>query len=189
MKSIGVAAVLCTVAGMSAAQDSVIWENDVEGWRVAIDRTIDNSCFIIAGFDDHQFLRLQFNAVQSNLQLILASSDWNSLQSGQDYDVRLAFGDLEAWSGSAQAHRWKNVLPSLVLNVPFADQQAATFMEEFTLTGTVSLSYNGAEILNLPLAGAEAAVASMVECQTTMSQASDSSAPAADPFAASADQI
>jgi len=178
-----------SMASAATAQDTVIWKDNVQGWNVAIDRTIGNSCFIISGFEDNVFLRFQFNATQKNVQLIVASVNWDSLETGQDYDVEVAFGSLDAWSGTAKGHRWNEILPSLVLSVPIEDQQASNFMTEFTATETVSISHDGSEIAHLALVGAGEAVASMLDCQAAMSKTNSASRSGGDPFAAEPDPI
>lgn len=183
------AMVALLMTSVANAQDTVTWKDNVQGWSVAIDRTIDDSCFIISGFEDDLFLRFQFNATQQSVQFIVASVHWDSVKTGEDYDMEVAFGGLDAWSGSAKGHRWNDILPSLVLSVPIADQQASNFMQEFTAMGSVSVSYDGSEIANLALAGAAEAVASMLDCQAAMSNASTARRSGNDPFAPKADPI
>ena len=173
--------------GAAVAQDTVTWKDDVQGWSVAIDRTIENSCFIISSFEDDLFLRFQFNATQKNVQFIVASIQWESLKNGEAYDMEVAFGDHDAWTGTATGHRWNDILPSLVLSVPIADQQASHFMKEFTEMGSVSISHGGSEIANLALTGADEAIASMLDCQMSMSKAEKSKQSGADPFAPKGD--
>lgn len=176
-------------AGESVAQESVVWQDNVRGWSVAVDRTIDNSCYIISGFEDDVFVRFQFNATQENVQFIVANINWESVKSGENYDVAVAFGDLDAWAGTAKGHRWNDILPSLVLSVPIADQKASHFMRQFTAMDTVSVSYEGSEIANLDLDGVEEAVASMLSCQTAMTKANKSRDAGTDPFAPKPDPI
>lgn len=175
--------------GAAVAQDTVVWKQNVEGWSVVIDRTIDDSCFIISGFDNDVFLRFQFNATQQNVQFIVANIHWDSLQNGQDYDMEVVFGDQDSWSGMAKGHRWNDILPSLVLSVPIEDQQASNFMKQFTAMNSVSISHEGAEIAQLALAGTEAAVASMLNCQASMSKAGAARNSADDPFEPTAQPI
>lgn len=177
------------MAGTANAQDTVTWKDDVQGWSVAIDRTINDSCFIISGFEDDLFLRFQFNATRKSVEFIVASVRWDSLQNGEDYNVEVAFGDLDAWEGSATGHRWNDILPSLVLSVPIADQQASHFMKEFTATGSVRVSHDGDEIAHLALSGADEAIASMLDCQAAMSKANQARKSSADPFAPKPDPI
>lgn len=184
----GVLCALC-VSGAAIAQDTVTWKDDVQGWSIAIDRTIDDSCFIISGFEDDLFLRFQFNATQRNVQFIVASARWESLENGQDYDVAVTFGDLDAWLGTAKGHRWNDILPSLILSVPVEDQQASHFMKEFTDMGSVRVSHDGSEIAHLALSGANAAVESMLDCQATMAKANEARDTGDDPFAPKPDPI
>jgi len=189
LKIVGGAICAMCVTGSAMAQDTVTWRDDVQGWSVAIDRTIDDSCFIISGFEDDLFLRFQFNATQKNVQFIVASVRWDSVQSGEDYDLEVAFGDMDAWSGKATGHRWNDILPSLVLSVPIEDHQASHFMKEFTATESVRISYDGSEIAHLALSGADEAISSMLECQANMSKAKESRDTGTDPFAAKPDPI
>lgn len=186
--SLGAVFALVT-SGAAVAQDTVTWQENIQGWNVAIDRTIENSCFIISGFEDNLFLRFQFNATQKNVQFIVASTDWKSVQSGQFYDVEVAFGGLESWTGQAEGYRWKDILPSLVLSVPVEDKQASNFMKEFTNMGSVRVTHAGAELANLALSGASEAVASMLECQASMLTVEDSKGDASIQLPDGGDQI
>lgn len=172
-----------------SAQDTVTWHNDINGWSVAVDRTIDNSCFIISGFEDDLFLRFQFNAAQQNIQFIVASARWSSLVNGDNYALEVAFGGQEPWSGQAKGHLWNGILPSLVLSVPVADQQASLFMQDFTAHSFVSIAYEGSEIARIDLEGTEEAVASMLACQDSMSRANKLKKAGPDPFSPKADRI
>jgi len=156
-------------ASTAMAQDIVTWKDNIGGWRIVVDRTIDDSCFIISEFEDNVLLRFQFNVAQQNVQFIVASVLWDSLETGEDYDLEVTFGDYDTWFGMAKGHRWNDILPSLVLSVPVADRQASEFMKEFTAKNSVRISHNGDEIANLNLAGTHDAVASMLDCQATMS--------------------
>ena len=175
------------VAGAAAAQDTVTWEKNIQGWTVVIDRTIENSCFIISGFDNEMLLRFQFNTTQKNVQFIVANAQWDSLENGQEYDLEVAFGDQPPWTGLAKGHRWNDLLPSLILSVPVEDRKASSFMREFTATDTVKISHAGTEIAHLALTGAGEAVDSMLACQASMANAD---APLDhDPFEPNGDEI
>jgi hypothetical protein len=177
------AACALATASVAIAQETVTWNKNIEGWNVSIDRTIEDSCFIISGFNNEQFVRFQFNAPQQNVQLIVANIHWDAVESGKNYDIEVAFGDQEAWTGTAKGHRWSDILPSLVLSVPMADNKASHFMQQMSDKEALSISYQGAEIANLALVGAEEAVASMLDCQAAMSEAHKMKGTAPDPFA------
>ena len=167
----------------AAAQEAVTWQDNVQGWHVAIDRTIDNSCFIISRFANDQYMRLQINAVQETLQMIVASPAWATLQSGENYDVEVAFDDLEAWPERALGHRWKDILPSLVLSFPISDAQTGNFLEDLTQTQSFHVYYGGVEIADFGLRGVDGAVAAMLECQRQMARLNDVPQAEDDPFA------
>ncbi|MDA9865145.1 hypothetical protein N9C96_00535 [bacterium] len=185
---VGTAIALLTAAPVSA-QDTIPWQNDVQGWNVAVDRTIDNSCFIISGFGSDLFLRVQFNTTKQNLQFIVANIKWKSFEAGEPYDMEVAFGDLEPWSGVAHGFHWNEVLPSLVLSVPIEDQKASHFIEQFSATSSVTVSHGGSEIASLSLAGTDQAIASMLDCQTSMMKSIDRKKSGASPFASETDPI
>lgn len=182
LKSATGAVAALLMASAAVAEDTAIWDDDIDGWAVVVDRTIDNSCFIIAGFGDNVYLRFQFNLPQQNIQMIVADAKWDSLETGVDYDLDIAFGDREPWRGMAKGHRWQDVLPSLVLSVPVANREAADFIKDFTGVGSVRISSEGSEIANLPLRGAGEAVEAMLDCQGAMSEAGQSVSET-DPFA------
>ena len=62
-------------------------------------------------------------------------------------------------------------------------------MREFTANGSVRASHGVAEIANLALTGADEAVASMLDCQATMSKAERLKNSGVDPFAPKPDPI
>ena len=184
LKSVFGAVLALGAANAAVAQDIVTWNDNIGGWRIVVDRTIDDSCFIITELEDDVLLRFQFNVAQQNVQFIVASVLWDTLETGEDYDLEVTFGDFDTWFGMAKGHRWNDVLPSLVLSIPVADQQASEFMKEFTAKQSVRISHNGDEIANLRLAGTGEAVASMLDCQATMSHVNFSKEPVSAPLAA-----
>jgi len=179
LKSIpGVFALLGAVLP-AQAQDTVLWQENIAGWQVNVDRTIGNSCYISAAFESGAVVRFQFNARQQNVQFIIGDLRWASLEAGESYDMQVTFGERDPWSGEAVGYRWSDVLPSLVLSVPAGDEKAAHFIREFAGTSGLRVAYDGREIANLSLKGANAAVAEMIACQRVMA----ASAGPADPFA------
>lgn len=179
----GVLALVCSVLP-AMAQDTVLWQENVAGWQVNVDRTIGNSCYISAAFDSGAVVRFQFNARQQNVQFIIGDLRWASLEAGETYDMEVTFGNRDPWSGEAVGHRWSDILPSLVLSVPTENQRAAHFIQEFAGTSGIRVAYDGREIANLSLKGADDAIAEMLACQRVMAASSEP----ADPFEASPPQ-
>lgn len=186
MSGLALCAVFSTT--IANAQEAVTWEENVQGWRVAIDRTINNSCFIFSSFGKEQYVRLQLNSVQQKVQLIVASLDWASLKTGEDYNVELFLDDIKGSAQTAKGHRWKDILPSLVLSYPFAEKDTSLFMKDFSTTDKIRLTYGGAEIANLDMKGADQAIAAMLECQAEMIEANKATPSDEDPFLTKPDQ-
>ncbi len=174
--------VACAILSATAAtaEDTVTWSEDAGGWKVNVDTTIDNSCFIIAAFEDQYVLRFQFNNRRRNVQFIIASTRWDSLQMGESYEMEVAFGGQEPWTGRGIGYLWRGVLPSLVLSVPLEGDQASDFIAEFRKMDDVRVAYNGRDIANLALEGNGEAIAELMACQSVMLANADPE----DPFAA-----
>ena len=181
VKSVCGAAFALVLTGQVQAGDTVTWQENIQGWTVVVDRTIEDSCFIVSGFENEMLLRFQFNATQKNVQFIVASTDWASLKNGEEYDLEVAFGDQDPWTGLAKGHRWNDILPSLILSVPVEARQASSFVREFTAMETVRISHAGTEIAHLALTGADEAVNAMLACQASMAHAAENAGE--DPFA------
>ncbi len=157
--------------GAASAQDAITWEESVQGWHVAIDTTIDDSCFILAGLESGAYIRFQFNVTDNSVQLIVADTNWNDVDSGQDYSVAVSFGGREPWAGIAVGHKWLGTLPSLVLSVPLDDDQAFDFISDFSNTQTFAMSIEGSEVFELSFSGTDAAIQSMLACQASVTEA------------------
>lgn len=156
------------LAGSVQAQEIVGWRQDVGGWTIAVDRTIDNSCFMIAKVDTDVLMRFQFNAAREDVQMIIANTRWDALEDGRTFPVVVTLGDGSPWEGLAQSKQWKDVLPSLVLSVSGEDRQAVAFVEQFSRIGRVRVSTDGSEIVSLSLEGTQEAVREMMACQQSM---------------------
>lgn len=162
---------LCLSVLPATAQESVLWQENVAGWQVNVDRTIGNSCYISAAFETGAVVRFQFNVERGNVQFIVGDIRWSSLEAGESYDMEVTFGDRDPWSGEGVGHRWSDILPSLVLSVPAEDDLARHFIDEFAETSAVRVAYDGREIANLSLKGADVAIAEMFVCQREMAAA------------------
>ena len=175
-------------AGSASAQESVIWKENVHGWRVAVDRTIDNSCFIITRLANDQYMRLQINSVEAHLQVIVANPTWSALETGRGYAVEISFDEPKSWPVEAIGHKWQNVLPSLVLSFPLGEHETRQFLNGVTSTRSLNISYQGSEIAALALPGVEGAVASMLDCQEQMARFNQEQESGDDPFGPAADE-
>ncbi len=173
------------------ADETVIWKNDVRGWDVMVDRTLENSCFIYSTFEESSFVRLQFNPVNDSVEFTVGNLNWISLESGKLYPMEVQFGSRTPWTGEGLGRWWGEDLPSLSLDVPFKDDRALEFLDEFMKMTGVRVSYENRIIANLSLRGTYAATEEMMRCQRKMFESSpaptdpfksNSSSENADPF-------
>lgn len=171
MLRVCVSAVLALWGGVASSQEAITWAESVQGWHVAIDTTIDDSCFILSGLESGTYVRFQFNVTDNSVQLIIADENWSAVHTGQDYNVAVSFEGREPWAGTAVGHRWLGTLPSLVLSVPLEDDQAFDFIAEFSGTRTFAMSVDGSEVVELAFSGTDAAIKSMLECQASVTKA------------------
>ncbi|AZQ68831.1 hypothetical protein EF888_17865 [Silicimonas algicola] len=164
----GALCAILTVTGASA-QETVPWaSSNVGGWNVAVDRTIGDSCFILAAFENDFVVRFQFNNRAQNVQFIIGNLKWGSVEDGEAYDMEVAFGAEEPWSGDGMGYLWNDILPSLVLSVPVEGERASAFLHEFAQMNGVKVRHDGVEVANLAFQNNSQAVAEMLACQEMM---------------------
>tara|TARA_R100001143_G_C3335959_1_gene121852 strand:+ start:497 stop:1036 length:540 start_codon:yes stop_codon:yes gene_type:complete len=161
------------------SQETITWKEDVKGWSINVDTTIDYGCFMSAAYDGGAVLRAQLNPTDDIFQFIIGNGAWQSLESGKLYDMKIQFGNLEPWTGLATAHRFNDQLPVLVFDLFFEEGKADSFINEFMRMTGVRVFYSGNEIANLSLRGTYDAFQEVMACQSQMMERINNSA---DPF-------
>jgi hypothetical protein len=177
----GLTLMMTTSAG---AEEAVTWKDDVAGWYIGVDTSIANGCFMTASYEAGTFLRVQFNPALDNFQFMVGDPKWASIEEGKLYEIEVAFGSRSPWTGEAEGVRLGS-LPALLLNVPFDEDRAATFISELQKMQNVAVAYQGTQIANLALSGTHAAMDEVIACQAAMGEAGESQPAATDPFAVS----
>ncbi|MBD3680109.1 MAG: hypothetical protein HUJ27_17115 [Rhodobacteraceae bacterium] len=169
-----------TLGERSAAQDTIIWKDNIRGWEIRVDQSIGNACFMISDYEDGSFLRTQFNPDEDNFQFIIGNDAWKSIEAEKLYPMSVQFGNRAPWTGDGKGHWWGDT-PSLMLNVSFDKGAADDFIDEFMKMTGVIVEYKGQQIANLSLNGTYAAMQEVIACQSAMLENSSNS----DPFAPS----
>jgi hypothetical protein len=160
------------------ADDTVPWgKGEVAGWDIAVDQSLGGGCFILALFDGNAIVRIGFDPGNSDYYLMLSDADWQSIEAGKDYDLKLTLGRRAPWDAAATGIMMGDQ-PALLVRSTDAD-----FIEEFSGQQNIRVEYAGSEIANLNLSGSAAALREMINCQSTMNE----NATAADPFKKTAD--
>lgn len=155
-------------ASKAEAEEVVTWREDVSGWAIIVDRTLNDGCFAVLCFEGGTCLRIQLNVPGEQVKFFVGNDDWQSLEVGKLYDLEVRFGSRPPWTGRASVNRFSPGMPSLVMNVPFDDDRAWNFIDEFMRMTGVRISYSGNVIAHLSLSGTYAAMQEVFKCQAAM---------------------
>jgi len=128
-------------------------------WTIGIDQSLNNGCYMLSGYEGVYF-RLGIDAREPrDSYAIIAGVNWKSIKVDQEYKVALKFGTEVPWDANATGIVLGDV-KGLIIRFDGTD-----FYKEFAGNSVVAISYRGAEIERLSLAGSSAALAAMVKCQ------------------------
>ncbi len=166
---------LAALAGIPAvAQDTRNW-GQVGGWTIAVDPTLNNSCFALNEYDDGTVLRigLDMSDPGGRWYIMFGNDAWRSIEEGGDYDVSLQFDREAEWTAIASGINMGGET-----NFLYVFGSDVDFFDEFIRKNTLTLSYDGQYIAKVSLAGSARATGVMLDCQDHQV-----TTPAADPFA------
>lgn len=166
-----------------AASQAVEWNDDVRGWYIGVDRSVGNGCYMFSSFEGGSFLRLGFHPSDEHFKIVFGDDDWKSLEEGKFYPIDVQLGNLTPWEANASVFVWDDGDKSLVANLPFENDVAINFINEFKMMTSISVFYEGNRILRLSLKGSFAAADEMLRCQVAMNDVG--SAGGTDPFSSS----
>ncbi|WP_332716095.1 hypothetical protein [Pelagibacterium mangrovi] len=166
--------ILAVVASPIAAQDAQVWDT-IGNWTIAVDTTLDNSCFALTVFEGDTYLRLGLNVTEAMLPyyMILGNPSWRSIEEGKDYELTLQFDNAPAWTATAVG-TYMGDLPSLMLQAAEFD-----FIDEFARKHTLQITFMGRRVDSLSLSGSARATQELATCQIAMDR---TGLPSTDPF-------
>lgn len=173
---------VAVVAGAAVAQETALWKEDVAGWEILVDQSLDDGCFMITEYERGTLLRAQFNPAADTFQFVVGDPNWKSIEENKFYEIEVEFGSAGPWTGDAVGYDFGGI-NALILHIPFEDDRADLFIEEFMRYTVVDVRYEGSSIARLSLKGTYAAMEEVMACQAAML---DQPAPAQDdPFSGS----
>lgn len=146
-----------------AEEDTFKWK-DVNGWRIAVDTTVGNGCFMSTIFEGGTVLRFGFLKNPNGAYISVGNTNWASLEPGKSYNISIQMDNEAAWNSNATAT--KIGLPTLVARTDKSD-----FVAELATKHALRISFNGRQVVKLSLKGSYAAVLAVVECQDKVNQA------------------
>jgi hypothetical protein len=157
------------------SEDVVEWSHSGT-WRVAIDQSLGNGCFMIASYMQGEIFRIGVSNTHKNGYVMLANPAWSSLEVGKQYKLSFQFDGEPPWTGNFTAVQIGNA----VALTNFFDK--GTFLQDIGVKQALSVWFNGKFVTRMPLTGTYAAVQSLVQCQERVNQITAGSARPADPF-------
>ena len=148
-----------------AAADSIFWK-ETGGWRIYMDPTMGNACYLSSAFDEGTVLRIgfDFTTKTKRMYIALGNEKWTSVQDGKDYPVEIRFDSRPAWKTMA---RGITASGSKWLQIPTSDPN---FADEFGRKNSMHARFQGREIAALRLKGSRKAVDEMLACQKAVNE-------------------
>lgn len=147
--------------------DDVTVLDDVGGWKLGIDHTLGDGCFIYAEYEGGEKFRIGFQ-VDGEIEGygMIGNHAWKSLEKGKDYRISIQFDDEDPWYADATAEIFGGQgLP--ILFFTFGDFD---FLEEFMRKHEFRVRYKDRQIAHLTLRGSHAAGTSMIACQAFVAE-------------------
>lgn len=144
-------------AGPLAAQDLQQWGSS-DFWDVLIDPTLGNGCLIQSSFEDGSTVRVGLDRTTGLGYVTAFNEAWGAIEAGKKYPIDFTL-DGEQFSGEATG---------IYLNdIPGADIEfdSVDFFMSIAQRQTMTMYYDGAEVLSIDLTGTSAGLQAVLECQ------------------------
>jgi hypothetical protein len=152
----------------------------VGAWDIRIDTSLGNGCFIFATYPSNDVLRVGIDNSKATptAYMDVGNPNWHSLVVGTPYKISFSFDndDPFEWQGVAKSIGGDDKL----LYFSFDNGK---FMDALATHATLHVFYRGQLLSAMNLPGSQAALQTLVECQSRFPTAGSGTAvPAPDPF-------
>jgi len=142
------------------AQELEPW-GTVAGWDIMIDHSIGSGCLIQAAYEDGSVVRIGFDRVAGDGYVTAFNENWGAIEEGEIYPIEFAL-DGASYTGEAKG---------IYLNgVPGADIHFSNpdFLFDLAKKYTMTLYYDGDEVMAINLDGSYVGLEAVIECQEEM---------------------
>lgn len=137
--------------------------DEIEGWKIGIDTSLGNGCFMLGEFDGGSIIRIGFDMLEeASGYMILGDADWTSLERGKEYTLQFQFGKESPWDGDAIGFNFPGH-SSTFLKISFSDPN---FLKEFMKKHSMIARYKNKEIMRISLRGSHKAGEGLISCQS-----------------------
>lgn len=157
--------IACVFPTALAAKDGDVLDwGTVGNWRLKVDKTYGNSCFMSSIYEGGIFLRVGFKpeGLDGPMYFMVGSESWISLKVGKRYNITLQFDNREPWSTSASVTMMGDIH---WLSFEVAD---INFLKQFRAGTWMKVSNAGKKITALHLKDTAIATANLARCQVTV---------------------
>jgi hypothetical protein len=153
------AALLATPLGANQVEWAV-----VRGWDIAY-YPRSQGCLAFALFDEQTafFIGYDGKGARPALDVTILNTDWDMIADGEEYPVRLQFGDQAAWTLNMDGVIL-NGYPGLHILIDAETPSARLFKREFRREHTMSWQLSGTELGTFPLKGSNKAFEAVGLC-------------------------
>lgn len=152
----GAVALLAT--GVAVQAQELQGFDQVAGWDVLVDPTLDNGCLINAEFEDGSDVRIGFDMRGPTGYIHAANDGWGDIVEGQSYPVSFSL-DGEVYQGEGEG-LYIDGLPGVDIEFDSID-----FLMDIAQKQTMELSSESGPVMTIDLTGSAVALARAVECQ------------------------
>ncbi len=136
---------------------------EIGPWKIGVDETLEFGCFMFRSYDNGRMaLRIGWDPTTEQLYIMIANSDWGSLEEGKQYDTKIQFDGRPIWDAPMVGFRMGTLI---TLKVVTDDPD---FLKEFAKFHHMQIDYRGRKIANLSLRGSFKATAGFIGCIETV---------------------
>jgi len=164
-------------AGPALAQEkgTVLWKELEAGWRIIVDRTLKDGCFLIFSGERGTQVRIGFTETRE-LYWLVWHEEWKSLERGKEYLISGSFDGGSPFIGKMYA-RLISDRPMLVASI------TKDFLANFMRGQAMVIRYGDRQLANISLRASYVAGEELLLCQSSIDQSRPPSAPqVGDPF-------
>lgn len=165
-----VALVALLLSGATKADESLEYAT-VGNWSIAVDRSLDNGCFMAVSYTDGPWFRIGFDRREdSSFYIMLGDEKWKSIEYGKTYRISITFGRKPKWEGPATGFSFSPPDNEGILILYIDKGQYENFLKEAMEERHFVAHYEERVIGNFSLKDSFRAGIKMIECHSLIAE-------------------
>jgi len=167
----GIVAALAFSPAIVSAGNTFVYGN-VSSWTVRTDPEQSYRCFAEVLYEGGTSIRIGYNSEQGDLYLSVTDPAWSGIRTGSAQGTTISFDDEESVHFDGTGIGMSSGGTSAGVSVTIPQSARPAFLRDFMARHTMSIGLDGAEPLDLSLAGSQRATMLLDECQASMTEQS-----------------